>query len=84
MHRTPQDSINQNQIPTTATNAVLRPSEPIPDGARQVQGIEFDAFRERNMTVREMVSGMTNMGFQASAVADAVRIINDMVKPMPS
>lgn len=68
------------QRPTIATDAVLRPSDPVSDGARQVKGVEFDDFRERDMTVKEMVTGMASMGFQASAVADAVRIINDMVR----
>lgn len=67
------------QRPTIATDAVLKPSDPV-DGARQVKGVEFDDFRERDMTVKEMVTGMASMGFQASAVADAVRIINDMVR----
>lgn len=71
---------NQNQIPAAAAHAVLKPSDPVPGEARQVRGIEFDAFRGRDITVREMVSGMANMGFQASAVADAVRIINEMVR----
>lgn len=68
------------QTPIIATAAVLKPSEPVADGARQVKGLEFDDFRERDITVKEMVAGMANMGFQASAVADAVRIINDMVR----
>lgn len=78
----PEDGNKQSKIPATATNAVLKPSDAVPDGARQVQGVEFDDFRERNMTVRELVSSMANMGFQASAVADAVKIINDMVWPV--
>ncbi|MCJ1343598.1 Deoxyhypusine synthase [Peltigera leucophlebia] len=66
------------QTPIIATAAVLKPSEPVADGARKVKGLEFDDFRERDITVKEMVAGMANMGFQASAVADAVRIINEM------
>lgn len=69
------------QTPTVAADAVLKPSDPVPDGMQKVNGVEFDDFRERDMTVKELVAGMTNMGFQASAVADAVRIINDMVRP---
>ena len=77
-----EDGNKQSHIPVTAASAVLKPSAAVPDEARQVQGIEFDDFRERNITVREMVFGMASIGFQASAVADAVRIINDMVRPM--
>lgn len=71
-----------NQTPKIATEAVLKLSDPVADDARQVKGVEFDDFRERDMTVKEMVTGMASMGFQASAVADAVRIINDMVRTL--
>lgn len=65
--------------PPNATDAVLKPSEPMPDGARQVQGIDFDDYAGRAMTVDELVGGYANMGFQATAVGEAVRIVNDMV-----
>ena len=68
-----------SRVPSHATDAVLKPSDPIPDGAQEVKGIEFDKFRDRDITVQELVSGMAHMGFQASAVSDAVDIINDMV-----
>ena len=72
------------QAPNVATDAVLKKSNPVPDGLRQVKGVDFDDFRERDMTVRDLVAGMATMGFQASAVAEAVRIINDMVRPLIS
>lgn len=65
--------------PSAATNAVLKPSDPVPQGVRMVKGIEFDDYEGRDITVNELVAGMADMGFQASAVGDAVRIINDMV-----
>ena len=68
--------------PSNATNAVLLPSDPMPDGAQKVQGIDFNAYHDANMTAAELVDGMANMGFQASAVADAVQIINQMVRPL--
>ena len=71
-----------SQRPNAAVGAVLTPSDAVPEGTPQVRGIEFDAFRNRDITVRELVAGMASMGFQASAVADAVRIINDMVRPL--
>ncbi|KAF2755880.1 Deoxyhypusine synthase [Pseudovirgaria hyperparasitica] len=64
--------------PATATDAVLRPSHPVPDNARPVRGIEFDNLHHRPVTVDDLVAGMADMGFQASAVGDAVNIINDM------
>lgn len=65
--------------PSTATNAVLLPSDSVPDGVQKVQGIDFNAHHGGNITAAELVDGMASMGFQASAVADAVRIINQMV-----
>lgn len=66
------------QAPTLSTDAVLKPSAPIPTGVHEVSGVEFNDYADRDITVADLVSNMTNMGFQASAVADAVRIINDM------
>ena len=68
-----------SRAPIHATDVVLKPSDPVPHGAQEVKGIEFDKFRDRDITVQELVSGMANMGFQASAVSNAVDIINDMV-----
>ena len=65
--------------PSVATEAVLKPSEPVATGMREVDGIDFDDYAGRDMTVAELVAGMTNMGFQASALTEASRIINDMV-----
>jgi deoxyhypusine synthase len=70
---------NTSQAPTGATDAVLKPSEPVPAGSKQVQGIDFNHYAGRNITVEELVGGMANMGFQATSVGEAVRIINDMV-----
>ncbi|KAJ9642869.1 Deoxyhypusine synthase [Coniosporium tulheliwenetii] len=64
--------------PSKATDAVLKPSDPVPEGAQQVGGIEFNDYADHKMTVEDLVAGMANMGFQASAVGDAVCIINDM------
>lgn len=58
---------------------VLLRSQLVPEGIAQISGIDFNEYRDRDITVPEMLEGMTNMGFQASAVADAVRIINNMV-----
>jgi deoxyhypusine synthase len=65
--------------PASATEAVLVPSAPVPEGTRLVRGIDFNQFAGRNITVAEILSQMASMGFQATAVAEAVRIINDMV-----
>jgi len=68
-----------NKVPTLASESVLKQSEPVAAGMREVDGIDFDNYVGRDITVCELVAGMTNMGFQASAVTEATRIINDMV-----
>lgn len=59
--------------------AVLVPSDELPEGAQKVEEIDFNAFKGRPITVDDMLEGMKHMGFQASSVAEAVRIINNMV-----
>lgn len=66
------------QIPSLAANAVLTPSDPVPTTTHQVSGVEFNNYPDRDITVAELVSDMANTGFQASAIASAVRIVNDM------
>lgn len=66
------------KAPFGATDAVLKPSEPVPDGATEVQGIDFDNYADRSITVDELVAGMASMGFQATSVGEAVRIIEGM------
>jgi hypothetical protein len=70
---------HDSSAPTGATDAVLKPSAPIPEGSREVQGIDFNHYASRSITVEELVGGYATMGFQATSVGEAVRIINDMV-----
>lgn len=65
--------------PSGATDAVLKESDPVPQDAVPVVGLEFDKYRERDITAAEMVASMTNMGFQASSVGQAAKIIDGMV-----
>jgi hypothetical protein len=68
-----------NSAPADAHETVLKPSAPVPEGAREVQGIDFNQYASRSITVEELVGGYATMGFQATSVGEAVRIINDMV-----
>ena len=68
-----------SSAPAGATDAVLKPSEPVPAGVQEVQGIDFNQYAARSITVDELVGGYATMGFQATAVGEAVRIINGMV-----
>lgn len=79
MEQGTQDDLPLNQAPDAATDAVLKPSAPVAAGARVVRGIEFNEYDDKTLTVDELVNNMANMGFQASAVSEAVRIVNDMV-----
>lgn len=65
--------------PKSATGAVLQASEPVPEGAQEVRGVDFDRFQGRDITAAELVENMVHMGFQGSAVAEGARIMNDMV-----
>lgn len=71
------------KAPTGATDAVLKPSDPIDRGEKEVRGIEFDRFQSNDISVRELVEGMGNMGFQATSIGESVRIIDDMVGKYP-
>jgi deoxyhypusine synthase len=68
-----------DETPSVAKDAVFKVSESVPDGSKEVQGIDFNKYCDRNITVDELLNGMANMGFQATSVGEAVRIINEMV-----
>lgn len=72
-------STQNTHIPGPASDAVLKPSAPVPSDAREIQGLDFNAHLAAPITVEELISGMSLMGFQATAVSDAVRIINSMI-----
>lgn len=57
----------------------MKPSAAVPEGSREVQGIDFNQYASRSITVEELVGGYASMGFQATSIGEAVRIINDMV-----
>lgn len=65
--------------PSSVTDAVLVPSNEMPKDAKKVEELDFNKFAGRPITVDDLMSGMNNMGFQASSIGEAVRIINDMV-----
>jgi len=66
--------------PSKATDAVLVSSDPVPDDAQQVRGIDWTALpTESRSIIADFVLNLSSQGFQSSAIGDAVRIINDMV-----
>ncbi|KAI9730593.1 MAG: Deoxyhypusine synthase [Cirrosporium novae-zelandiae] len=64
--------------PNRATDAVLVKSEPMPADTPVVKGVDFNKYAGRNITAAELVEGMATMGFQATSVGEAARIINNM------
>jgi deoxyhypusine synthase len=65
--------------PSKATDAVLKPSEFSAADATEVTGIDFNRYIDRNITVAELVDNMSTMGFQATSVGEAVKLVNKMV-----
>lgn len=72
-------ALKSDGAPSVAAEAVLKPSGPVPVDAREIHGIDFNKHAAKPITVEELIDAMSTMGFQASAVAEAVRIINEMV-----
>ncbi|KZZ95113.1 deoxyhypusine synthase [Ascosphaera apis ARSEF 7405] len=69
---------NITGVPDIAQGAVLQASEPVPEGVEKVKGVDFNAFKDRDITAAELVDNMASMGFQATSVGEAARIINEM------
>ncbi|KAJ4415953.1 Deoxyhypusine synthase [Neurospora sp. IMI 360204] len=67
-----------NQIPSSVADAVLVQSIEMPEGSQKVEELDFNKFKGRPITADDLLQGMKHMGFQASSMCEAVRIINDM------
>jgi deoxyhypusine synthase len=65
-------------VPISVADAVLVHGS-MPAGSQKVEELDFNRFAGRPITVDDLMSGMNHMGFQASSIGEAVRIINDMV-----
>lgn len=75
-------AIDMTAPPSKATDAVLVASDPVPDDARQVQGIDWAAMTpDHRNVIANFVNNLSGQGFQSSSIGDAVRIVNDMVRP---
>ena len=73
------NGVSDGATPSDATDAVLKPSDPVPEGAVQVEGLDFSHFADRNISAAELVEKMCTMGFQASSIGQAAKIIDGMV-----
>ncbi|KAM3515674.1 hypothetical protein MY11210_000652 [Beauveria gryllotalpidicola] len=63
--------------PSGAKDAVLVKSEDMPADAQKVEELDFNKL-SRPITAHDLFMGMRHMGFQASAMSEAIRIINEM------
>lgn len=69
---------NESVAPASAQSAVLMRSEPIPEGTRQAGGPIFDTQDPNDLGA--LMASMETIGFQGTSVAEAVRIIEKMVR----
>lgn len=70
---------NHEAAPTGAKDAVLVKSGAMPEGSQKVEDFDFNNFNG-SMSAEDLLLGMRHMGFQASSIGEAVRIINGMVR----
>jgi deoxyhypusine synthase len=83
MASTPSIDGQNGAVPPAIADAVLVQSTEMPTGSQKVEELDFNKFAGRTITVDDLLSGMNNMGFQASSSGEAVRIINDMASLLP-
>jgi deoxyhypusine synthase len=77
------NSEQNGALPSSVADAVLVKSNEMPAGSQKVEELDFNKFAGRPITVDDLIGGMNHMGFQASSIGEAVRIINDMVSILP-
>lgn len=73
------NSTANGTAPSGAAKAVLKPSDPVPESAVPVHGLDFNQYAHRNATAAELVGAMSTMGFQASSIGEAAKIVDGMV-----
>ncbi|KIV88467.1 deoxyhypusine synthase [Exophiala mesophila] len=65
--------------PAKATDAVLVASDPVPEGVKQVSGIDWNSLpQDQRGIISDFVQQLVGQGFQSSSLGEAIRIINDM------
>lgn len=69
----------------TAKDAVLVQSVQLSSDIPQVKGIDFNDYESSSggITVEAMMSGMANLGFQATNLGESIKLINEMVSRYP-
>lgn len=69
-----------NAPPSSVTDAVLVKSVPLPSDTQKVEELDFNKLlgTGKPITADDLYQGMRHMGFQATSIGEAIRIINDM------
>lgn len=63
-------------IPSGASAAVLKQSDPVPESAVSVEGPDFD----EPVSLQQLLESYTRIGFQANSLGKAIDIVNKMVR----
>ena len=66
---------SSSNVPSAASAAVLKPSEPMPDFAVTVEGPKFD----EQIDLQGLLNSYKRIGFQANSLGKAIDIVNKMV-----
>ena len=70
-----QASAKSGAAPAAVTEAVLVRSVSMPDTAVTVEGPDFN----KDLSLHELLEKYTRVGFQATSIGRAIKVINDMV-----
>ncbi|CAG8462300.1 2256_t:CDS:2, partial [Paraglomus brasilianum] len=70
-----QASAKPGAAPAAATEAVLVRSVSMPDTAVTVEGPDFN----KDLSLHELLEKYTRVGFQATSIGRAIKVINDMI-----
>lgn len=62
-------------LPSEASAAILKPSEPVSSDAVSVEGPNFD----NDLSLQNLLSSYERVGFQATSLGRAIRIVDKMV-----
>ncbi|GBE79441.1 Deoxyhypusine synthase [Sparassis latifolia] len=65
---------SSSAIPSDASAAILKPSEPMPEYAVSVEGPNFD----EPMSLHQLLGSYKRIGFQANSLAKAIEIVDKM------
>lgn len=67
--------MGNDPVPSGAANAVLLPSQPLPEGTLSVEGPDF----ERDLSLDALLGSYERIGFQATSLGRAIHVVDNMV-----